>query len=338
MAPCGIPRIDDLNTGTATATAIGPGDPDRQSVQVIQSLLSGQGTSGMPNLLNADYGVFGPMTSTAVQNFRARNGLPAGDQVDATTLQALVLTPAVAPIVSRGYITLSLNFNYSGLAKILSVVAQMEGAGKFAAMNLNRDNAGMSFGLIQWAQKPGRLAEILNAFSSSGSPDFVRIFGAGDSTVATGLLAHTKQVNGGVNPATGLTTDSNFDLVNEPWVSRFRAAALWKPFQQTQVQTATSDFRSSLAMIQQYAPQLTSERAIGFTLDLANQFGDAGARSIYRSVWQAGMSVSDLLQQMASESVQRIQDPWKSATQVRRNLFLTTPFLSDNPFVDSGNS
>ncbi|MGC1373619.1 MAG: hypothetical protein WA824_15895 [Candidatus Sulfotelmatobacter sp.] len=142
-------------------------------------------------------------------------------------------------------------------------------------------------------------------------------------------------MSGGVDPATGLTTDLNFDLVNEPWVGRFRTAALWVLFQKVQVQTAISDFQSSLAMIQQYAPQLKTERAVGFALDLANQFGDGGARSIYRSAWRAGMSVRDLLQQMANESVERIPDPWKAATQIRRDLFLTTSFLSDNAFSDN---
>lgn len=334
MGLCGISRIDDLHAGAVTATAIGPGDTDRESVQVVQSLLSGQGASGLPNLVSADYGVFGPATSTAVENFRSHNGLLAGNRVDARTLQTLVRTPALTPMISRGYLTLVLGFNYSGSARILSIVAQMEGAGKFGALNLNTDRAGLSFGLIQWAQKPGRLAEIVNAFFSAGAADFVGIFGNGDAALASRLLAHTKQVSGGVDPATGRTTDLNFDLVNEPWIGRFRTAALWVPFQQVQVRTAISDFQGSLAMIRQYAPQLSTERAVGFTLDLANQFGDAGARSIYRSVRQAGMSLSELLQQMANESVERIQDPWKAATQTRRNLFLTTSFLSDNAFDD----
>jgi len=227
-----------------------------------------------------------------------------------------------------------LDFNYGGLGKILSVVAQMEGAGKFSALNLNTDKAGLSFGLIQWAQKPGRLAEILNAFFAASAADFVRILGAGDADVASGLIAHTQQAGGGIDAATGQTTDAAFDLVNDPWVSRFRAAALWVPFQQVQVQTALNDFRSSLTQIEQYAPQLNSERAVGFMLDLANQFGNGGARSIYQAVWQAGMAIPDALQAMANESVQRIQDPWKAGTQARRQHFVTTDFLSDDVFSD----
>jgi hypothetical protein len=80
---------------------------------------------------------------------------------------------------------------------------------------------------------------------------------------------------------------------------------------------------------------LNTERAIGFTLDLANQFGDGGARNIYQAVSQNGMAIPDILQAMADESVVRIQDPWKAATQSRRQHFLTTDFLSDGLFANS---
>jgi hypothetical protein len=335
MALCGVSRVDDLNAGAATASPIVPGDPDVESVGVIQDLLTGQGQKGLPNLLSPVYGSFGPLTSAAVQGFRTQQSLSAGNQVDSKTLQSLVQSPATAPIASRGYLSLTLNFAYSGLAKILSVVAQMEGAGKFSALNLNTDKAGLSFGLIQWAQKPGRLTEILNAFSAASAADFVRILGGGDPNVASGLIAHTRQPGGGIDPATGQTTDPAFDLINDPWVSRFRAAALWVPFQQAQVQTGLNDFRGSLTQIQQYAPQLSSERAVAFMLDLANQFGNGGAHSIYQALWQPGMAIPDALQAMANESVERIQDPWKAGTQARRQHFLTTDFLSDAAFSDS---
>jgi hypothetical protein len=335
MALCGISRIDDLNSAAATASPIIPGDPDVESVGVIQDLLTGHGQKGLPNLLSPLYGSFGPLTSAAVVSFRKQQSLPAGNQVDPQTLQSLVQSPAKAPIASRGYLSLVLNFAYSGLAKILSVVAQMEGAGKFSALNLNTDKAGLSFGLIQWAQKPGRLIEILNAFFTASAADFVRILGGGDPNVASGLIAHTRQPNGGIDPSTGQATDPAFDLVKDPWVSRFRTAALWVPFQQVQVRTALNDFRGSLTQIRRYAPQLTSERAVAFMLDLANQFGNGGAHRIYEAAWQAGMAIPDALHAMANESVERIQDPWKAGTQARRRHFLTTNFLSDDAFNDS---
>ena len=335
MAKCGIRSIDDLNAGTASIAPIGPHDPDTEAVGVIQSLLAGQGQKGLPNLLSPAFGTFGPVTTLAVRSFRARQGLPEGDAVDADAFQQLVQMPAAAPIASRGYLTLVLDFDYTGLVKILSVVAQMEGAGKFAALNLNTDKAGLSFGLIQWAQKPGRLHDILAAFSDALPADFIQIFGVGDPSTAQGLLAHTRKPNGGIRPATGQTTDPNFDLVKEPWVSRFRAAAASLPFQKLQVRTALSAFAQSLASLRKFALDLQSERSVAFMLDLANQFGDAGARKIYTTVHAEGMSEQDILEACADESVQRIQDPFKPGTQLRRQHFLSTDFLSDEPFLEA---
>lgn len=334
MARCGIDRIDALHAGSPLAVAIRVGDGDREAVEVLQGLLTGQGESGLPNLLSADCGVFGPLTSSAVERFRARNGLAAGTEVDCATLQALVRVPAMVPTASRGYLTLVLDFNYGGLAKILSVVTQMEGAGKFAAMNLNTDGAGLSYGLIQWAQKPGRLAEIVNAFCEADAGQFVRIFGEGDAGLAQGLIAHLRKSCGGVDETSGRTSRAKFDLVNEPWVRRFQAAALFVPFQRVQVQAALKDFKNSLAKVRQYAPQLSSERAAGFVLDLANQFGDGGARNIYRDAWREGISVNELLEAMARQSVERVEARWKAATEARRQHFLATDFLSDSKLED----
>ncbi len=47
------------------------------------------------------------------------------------------------------------------------------------------------------------------------------------------------------------------------------------------------------------------------------------------------MALGDLLQGMADESVARMQDPFKAGTQVRRQHFITTTFLSDGPFTNS---
>src|ERR1700740_2804521 len=109
MALCGISRIDDLNSGAAGAAAIGPGDSDKDSVGLLQQMLAGLGSPGLPNLLSPDYGVFGPRTTAAVQSFRVAQGLPVGNSVDSQCFQALVQAVAEEPIVSRGYLTLVLD-------------------------------------------------------------------------------------------------------------------------------------------------------------------------------------------------------------------------------------
>jgi hypothetical protein len=325
MMLCGVSRIDDLHGG-APAGPIGPGEEDRNSVGIVQQMLAGMGLRGLPNLLSPDYGMFGPRTMAAVR---------AGCDVDSECLRALVQATAPEPVASRGYVTLVLDFPYSGLVKILCVVAQMEGAGRFGAMNLNTDKAGLSFGLIQWAQKPGRLAEILRAFALADPVAFAGFFTGGDANLAAEFVAHVKLPAGGVDSDTGETTNPAFDLVREPWVSRFQQAALFKPYQQVQVKTALEDFAGSLKKIQSYAPQLTSERAVGFMIDLANQFGDAGAQNVYQSVAQQGVPVEELLQAVAEESVARLADPFKAGTQARRQHFLTTEFLSDAEFENT---
>ncbi len=100
------------------------------------------------------------------------------------------------------------------------------------------------------------------------------------------------------------------------------------------METALDDFADSLKIIQSYAMELNTERALGFMLDVANQFGDGGLHSIYDAVAQNSMPFRELLEAIADESVDRIQGPWKLATQARRQHFLTTRFLSDDPFLN----
>lgn len=129
-------------------------------------------------------------------------------------------------------------------------------------------------------------------------------------------MAHIRKPNGGVDPASGTTTDPDFDLIYEPWVSRFRAAAAFVPYQRVQVATALADFSQSYLRLRQYATDMTSERSVGFMLDVANQYGDAGAKSIYQAVHRDGMSEAELMGAIAAESVRRIKN-FKAATQHR---------------------
>jgi len=132
----------------------------------------------------------------------------------------------------------------------------MEGAGEFAALNLNTDRAGLSFGLLQWAQKPGRLAERLAVFRTANTDQFAEIFGGSDT--ANRLMKRAPKTNGGISPAAGETTDPAFDLIREPWISRFRRAASSRAFQKVQVETAMASFRNSHESLCHFAPELCS--------------------------------------------------------------------------------
>ncbi|WP_367156033.1 N-acetylmuramoyl-L-alanine amidase [Methylomonas sp. HYX-M1] len=324
----GIARIDDLRSGKNSA-ALSKGEAVGDGVGAIQDLLSGHGFKGMPNILASSYGNFGSKTLAAVQDFQGRQGLPAGGNVDAATLEKLLSVPAVKPCISQVYLSLVLGIAYQGMQKVLGIVAQMEGVGKFGALNLNTDKAGLSYGIIQWAQKPGRLPEILKAFSAADRELYIDIFGDGDANLADGLIAHVSRPSGGVNSNTGETTNNKFNLIARPWTDRFEKATVQPVFQTAQVQTATKVFKSSLAGIQGYAPDIRSERGIAFMLDVANQFGDGGLKKIYQQVHRAGMQEFDILEAIADETVERIADKFKHGVRARRDGFLETKRLSD---------
>lgn len=337
MSRTGIGCIDDLLEGRSQSP-IGPDTSDREAIAEIQDFLRCQGFSGLPGLLGAGRGVFGPKTSEAVRDFRASHNLGPGEQVDAATLRALMERPASKPLASRTYLALVLGIDIQGMAWIVALTSHFESARNFGALCLNTDRAGLSFGLIQWAQKPGRLNEILRAFDAADHARFVSVFGGGDESVAAGLLAHTAKPGGGVDPGTGAATDPAYNLVEPPWTDRFRSAALDRPWQRTQCEVAIRSFSETFVRLRPSAPSIRSERAVAFLLDLANQHGEGGSRSIYRAVAKPGVPEPDLLAAMADESVRRVTaqfgpgSPVVKATLDRRSFFRTSDLLSARVF------
>jgi hypothetical protein len=333
MAQSGIARIDELLRGHGEE--ILPGEEDREAVGLIQDLLIGHGFH-LPGVLGGSRGSYGPKTAGAVSAFQRSCDLPDTGSVDADTLQAIVAVPAPRPLASQGYLTLVLDLPFSGITRLMSITSQFEGTGRFSAINRNTDHAGMSFGLIQWAQKPGRLHELL-AFLESFNPEiFRRVFGDGDCDLVQGLLAHVGGYRGGVDEH-GRTTNPDFDLVENPWLGRFKRAALPRELQVGQVICASDAFYRSLEKLRHYAPMLKSERAIAFMLDLANQHGDGGARNIFEHVFRPVLTESELLESVSDESVARVRHQFGNgaiaeSTFNRREAFRTSSLLSDEPF------
>ena len=131
-AACGIPRIDQLFSGSADAP-ITASEADPRVIGALQDLLTGLGFPGIPTVLSTAYGVFGQKTQAAIEAFRQKQGMPPGPNVDAIALQRMVATPAADPRASAAYTGLVLGFEQTSLQRILGLVSQMEGAGKFAA-------------------------------------------------------------------------------------------------------------------------------------------------------------------------------------------------------------
>jgi len=340
MAKTDIQRIDDLLAGAAGAAPIAPNDPDRDAVGLVQDLLIGFGNRSLPDTRLPSHGDYGRLTVTAVQNFRANHGLAAADSVDQDCLLHLAQEKPVDPMVSRGFIALALGIEATQMLDLMTLTALWETNGRFARLNLNTDRAGLSFGLMQWAQKPRRLGEILTAFHQADIDRFNKTFGG--AKAAAGLLAHTAKPNGGVDPGTGATTDQAFDLISDPWKSQFTAAALDPFFQRVQVTMATKSLQSSYNALKSHATAIRSQRGVGFLLDVANQHGPTGALAIYDTAFAAAISETDLLQAMRNESVRRASAQFgadsaeSKSTASRRDWFRTAAVLSDRDFTEAG--
>jgi peptidoglycan hydrolase-like protein with peptidoglycan-binding domain len=328
----GIQAIDDLVAGTGSP--IGPSS-DAAAIGAIQDLLRGQGFARMPGLRESSRGKYGKNTIKAVGAFRRKHGLPDDTKVDQQTLLQLIQVPASTPIVSQAYVTLVLNIDFSQLVRLVSLVAIVEGAGKFAALCFNTDHAGLSVGIIQWAQKPKRLHELIDAMEQNQAVATEVALGGKD--IVTNVLTFTAKPKGGVKD-NGTTTDPNFDLIRDPWKTRFKNACLDPTLQAVQVTAAVDAFTKSAANIKTNMPKLTTERQVAFTLDLANQFGDGGAQKIYNQVEGPITDPIALLEAMRDASVDKLNAKFPDLPQIaqagadRRNFFITTDLLKDTPF------
>lgn len=339
MANSGIELLDKLMAGTITE--VGAGDANPPANAAIQELLHGQGYK-MPLMRMAGYGNYGSATKLAVKDFRVRFGLGNGETVTRATLQQLVKQPASRPVITRPYLTYVLDVPYSGYAKIVSIVAIVEGAGKFAAIAKNPDKAGLSIGIIQWAQKPKRLAEITKKFDAiNATKAIVRPllgFQVGDDAGFNALITHLESARGGTNAA-GETTNPSYDLIRDPWKSRFTDVCLHPALQKVQVQAAVSAFQASHASFSSDLALLTSEKSVALALDIANQFGDGGLR---RLAAKAAPGVTDqptLQKRLAEEAEKKVQTLFPKqpvfarARADRSHFILNDAGLSDANFT-----
>ena len=335
MARTGIAQIDALVAGDESALTVANSSPE--TVGFLQDLLIGHDFKGIPGPLASARGLFGPRTTDSIRTFQQDKQLAVTGAVDAATLRALVQPGWPRPIACCGYVACVLDISFDGMIRLVSLTSQFEGAGQFAAMNRNSDGAGLSFGLIQWAQKPRRLNELLRAFQTQQPSLFAQTFGDGDATLAQQLIAHTARDNGGVDKS-GATTNPAFDLIRPPWDERFLRAGRTVELQRVQLDLAVAAFAKSLTGLQTHAPQVRSERGIAFMLDVANQHGDGGALSILSAVQRPGLSEPDLLLAVQEESVARVRGqfgdgPEVASTTNRRQAFRTTALLSDAPLA-----
>src|SRR5689334_8085585 len=110
MVRTGITRIDDLLNGRPTGAIGATSDPE--TVGFIQDLLIGHNFKGLPGVVGAGRGTFGPQTTEAVRQFQQAATLPATGTVDGPTLSALARAPWTRPFACCGYLALVLDVDF----------------------------------------------------------------------------------------------------------------------------------------------------------------------------------------------------------------------------------
>ena len=326
---CGDPIIDGLLAEEASIPNLTTGAKGR-AVEYLQDLLRGHGYDFLPDPRVPWYGTYGLSTNHAVADYRRKNGLPAADCVDSALLKDLVRRPAPYAVLSPAYAPLVMNVPFTPITRFVWLTSLFETGGAFGALNLNTDQCGVSFGLLQWSQKAGQLHKLLLACRTDEPAEWVRIFGD------TAILDHTARPNGGVD-AKGNSVDPDFELTKDPWKSRLLALGASPIMQGVQLDLASAAYLNQLTAIAASTPEIHSERGFAFLLDLANQFGPGRIAQYYKSAAQPGATEAEILKQLEDAFTNLARPQFQPQVRARREFFRTTPLLSDDPFTIPAN-
>jgi len=139
---------------------------DAAAVGYLQDLLRGHGCNYLPDPRAASYRAYGSATGRAIADYRRTNGLAAADQADSWLLRDIVSRPAPKAALGPAYVPLVLDVAFTPVLRFVWLTSLFETGGVFGMLNLNTDQCGVSFGILQWSQKPGQLHRFLQACSA----------------------------------------------------------------------------------------------------------------------------------------------------------------------------
>ena len=324
---CGDKTIDGLLAGDASARPLTPG-ANAPAVGHLHDLLRGHGYTYLADARSPQYTAYGPATSRAISGFCQTNRIPKANAADTALLRGLISRPAPKGGIGPAYVPLVLDTPFTSIHRFIWLTALFETGGAFQTLNLNTDQCGVSFGILQWAQKPGQLHRILQVCHDRAPDEWSRIMGdAGDS-----LLAWTTKPNGGVDPK-GFALDPAFELTKDPWKSRLEALGASLLLQRVQLDFASETYRAELARQRAYVLPATSERGFAFLLDLVNQFGPTRVAEHYKETAKSAASEADILQTLENIFIAIARPEFQPQVRTRRDFFRTTKLLSDAPLA-----
>jgi hypothetical protein len=298
---CGDLTIDGLLAGDVSVKPLYPG-ADAPAVGYLQDLLRGHGCTSLPDARAASYGAFGPATARAIADYRRTNGLGSENQADSVLLRDLVSRPAPKATLGPAYVPLVLDVAFTPILRFVWLTSLFETGGAFEMLNLNTDQCGVSFGILQWSQKPGQLRRFLEACSAREPAEWTRIMGS-DSI------------------------DYTANLTKDPWKGRFEALGASLPIQRVQLEVAAETYSAELARETAYADKTTSSRGFAFLLDLANQFGPGRVEEQYKRAAQPDVGEPEILKAMEDAFTAIARPQFQPQVRARRAFFRTTPLL-----------
>ena len=174
------------------------------------------------------------------------------------------------------------------VARVIARVSRHEGG--YESLNRNSDGAGLSFGILQWAQKPGSLGTLLAAMQQADPDAFARIFGSSWQK----LLATTKSGS--------LASVGGDVLWKRPWTARFKEAGQYEVFRAVQRRMAQQGIHFRGAVDAARILGIATERSLALFFDTAVQQGPGAATKVARQALayrqragQAGVSYIDAL-------------------------------------------
>ena len=210
--------------------------------------------------------------------------------------------------------------------QIIEYIARFEsGDARFSAMNLDGEfrgrfgtenpyyqtaHVGLSYGIIQFTQDSGNLGRLLTAMHARDPERFQEVFGPqwnellqvtnapgpGSLNVDGGRSARVQPVGGG-------------DLWEEPWISRFREAGNYAPFQAAQNQLAAEIFLDPVVPYSHWLG-VNTERGIAMLYDRAVQMGvSGGMRFVVEAIGpiRTDAQRADALRALGHESLEDFQ-------------------------------
>jgi hypothetical protein len=290
-----------------------------------------------------NYGNYGPRTQGLVSAFQQKWNsfankpwvLPTDGKVDSLTLKTLLTPGAAEPYATPGYFIFNKGKQFTHMLKALALIASRECACEFTKTNRNGDGAGLSLGLLHWAQKPARLWELMQYFHTQAPESLSAIFGdqpvlgGGQSNIDAvlaqlhlgGAALYSKQTPPPPGRKNGDSIDRNLEFAKPDqgrpdWFRCFSAMLANRMFQGLLLDFAlltlarmydenSPGYPAGLpsipgqGLLQWGGAKIKSELGVVFTLDLINQHGN-NARRFYEKIVAAtpGISEADLLVQL----------------------------------------